>query len=88
VAQTCAVLLASLLPNRRRTHYILGVGYGTAMAASSTLPPASSYDCAINHAPAAPILPAVEYFAARGITYPLPRTDQPPLRLRRFCVTA
>lgn len=50
MAQDYAVLLASLLPVRRRTHYILGVGYGTAMAASSMLPLVSSFDREIYHA--------------------------------------
>ena len=58
------------------------------MAATSPLPPAGTFDCIISNLSVPPILPAAEYFAARGISYPLPRTDQPPLRLRRFCVTA
>jgi hypothetical protein len=38
--------------------------------------------------PVEPLLSATEFWAQYGLTYPLPRATQPPVRLRRFCARA
>jgi hypothetical protein len=57
------------------------------MTATPSPPPNTKYTRRPARKSAPPILPAAEYFAARGIAYPLPRSDHPPMRLRRFCIT-